>query len=144
MRSVCLFAFVLFAVFSAIQTRAQSQSKKSDTPAVSPNAEVWQNSGGDLFRLSLDTQADLIPQTKEADAAVRVDAEEYQLQAKALDLASDRLSKAEHTVDIGCYSIRSYRVMRDNPHSDATHLVSYSTCVPATRLQLYRTVDSSR
>jgi hypothetical protein len=35
-----------------------------------------------------------------------------------------------------CLSIRSYRVTRDDPESDTTRLVGYSTCQPATKFQV--------
>ncbi|HEY6338197.1 MAG TPA: hypothetical protein VIW68_06865 [Candidatus Sulfotelmatobacter sp.] len=38
-----------------------------------------------------------------------------------------------------CYSIRSYVVVRDSPHSDTTHLAGYSTCQPATRFRVRST-----
>ncbi|MFZ0954953.1 MAG: hypothetical protein WAN60_01320 [Candidatus Sulfotelmatobacter sp.] len=38
--------------------------------------------------------------------------------------------------DATCYSIRSYRVTRDDPESDSTRLVAYSTCQPAARYQV--------
>jgi hypothetical protein len=38
--------------------------------------------------------------------------------------------------DATCYSIRSYRVTRDNPESDTTRLVGYSRCQPAIKVQV--------
>jgi hypothetical protein len=38
--------------------------------------------------------------------------------------------------DTTCLSIRSYRVRRDDPESDTTRLVGYSTCQPATKFQV--------
>jgi hypothetical protein len=32
-----------------------------------------------------------------------------------------------------CYSMRSYKVARDDSHSDSTHAAGYSTCQPAAR-----------
>jgi hypothetical protein len=42
--------------------------------------------------------------------------------------------------DATCYSIRSYRVKRDDPESDSTRLVGYSTCQPSNRFQV-KTAD---
>ena len=44
--------------------------------------------------------------------------------------------------DAVCYSMRSYRVTRDDPGSDSTRLAGYSECQPATRFQLKAAVDS--
>ena len=38
--------------------------------------------------------------------------------------------------DVTCYSIRSYRVTRDDPDSDSTSLAGYSTCQPVSQFQL--------
>jgi hypothetical protein len=46
---------------------------------------------------------------------------------------------AQNTV---CYSIRSYRVTRDDPESDSTRVVGYSTCQPAVRFHVKDTGDS--
>ncbi len=42
--------------------------------------------------------------------------------------------------DATCYAIRSYVVARDSKESEATHPVSYSTCQPASRYRLRKTV----
>lgn len=39
--------------------------------------------------------------------------------------------------DTLCYSMRSYKVARDNPDSDSTHAVGYSTCQPAARFRTH-------
>ena len=49
---------------------------------------------------------------------------------------------ADEQSDSACYSIRSYRVTRDDPESDSTRLVGYSTCQPAARFQLKDARDS--
>lgn len=38
--------------------------------------------------------------------------------------------------DVTCLSLRTYRVTRDDPESDATRLLGYSTCQPATKFQV--------
>ena len=35
--------------------------------------------------------------------------------------------------DVTCYTIQSYLVKRESPHSDATAPAGYSTCVPASK-----------
>jgi len=42
---------------------------------------------------------------------------------------------------VTCLSIRSYRVTRDDPKSDTTRLVGYSTCQPSTRFQVKEADD---
>jgi len=41
--------------------------------------------------------------------------------------------------DGACFTMRTYVVARDNKHSDATHLVGYSTCQKASRYRLRTT-----
>lgn len=41
-----------------------------------------------------------------------------------------------------CYSLRTYRVTRDDPESDVTRPVGYSTCQPAARFQVKDAGDS--
>jgi hypothetical protein len=44
--------------------------------------------------------------------------------------------------DATCYTLRTYRVARENPQSDSTRPAGYSTCQRATRFQLKTAVDS--
>lgn len=40
-----------------------------------------------------------------------------------------------------CFAIRSYVVARDSKHSDSTHPVGYSTCVPANKYRIRKADD---
>jgi len=56
-------------------------------------------------------------------------------------------SRAQHLLTLQqdekmCYTIRTYRVARESPDSDATRPAGYSTCQRATRFQLKEAVDS--
>jgi hypothetical protein len=42
-----------------------------------------------------------------------------------------------------CFAIRSYRVVRDDPHSHSIHRDGYTTCVPSARFRVY-TADEKR
>jgi hypothetical protein len=44
--------------------------------------------------------------------------------------------------NVTCYSIRSYRVTRDDPESDSTSPAGYSTCQPVSQFQLKDAGDS--
>jgi hypothetical protein len=44
--------------------------------------------------------------------------------------------------DATCYSMRLYRVKRDDADSDSTRPAGYSTCQPAARFQVKTAVDS--
>ena len=43
-----------------------------------------------------------------------------------------------------CLKIRSYQVARDSKNSDSTHLVGYSTCLPASRYRLRTAAGSTQ
>jgi hypothetical protein len=43
-----------------------------------------------------------------------------------------------------CLKIRSYQMARDSKNSDYTHLVGYSTCLPASKYRLRTAVGSSQ
>ena len=43
-----------------------------------------------------------------------------------------------------CYTIRSYRVARDDPHSDTTRAAGYSTCQPSAQYRVKTAVQSSQ
>ena len=45
--------------------------------------------------------------------------------------------------DTTCFFIRSYRMVRDDPHSDLTHRDGSTTCVPSARFRVYTTQESS-
>jgi hypothetical protein len=43
-----------------------------------------------------------------------------------------------------CLKIRSYQMARDSKNSDSTHLVGYSTCLPASKYRLRTAVGSTQ
>jgi hypothetical protein len=44
-------------------------------------------------------------------------------------------SDSQSLADGLCLKMRTYKVARDGPHTDATHAAGYSTCQPAVRFQ---------
>jgi hypothetical protein len=43
-----------------------------------------------------------------------------------------------------CYTMRSYLMMRDDPHSDSTRQVGYSVCEPSSTFDVRETVEPKR
>lgn len=43
-----------------------------------------------------------------------------------------------------CLKIRSYQMARDSKNSDSTHLIGYSTCLPASKYRLRTAVGSTQ
>lgn len=132
---------LLFAVSAASSVAAQSAQAKNPVAVPSTNS-------ADL--LSLNLKSELNP----AKPLDRIRIEEYRPRLNQLGLAHILLADPEplnqfgmpHIIlgpdglslaDTFCYAIRSYKVARDNPQSDSTHAVEYSTCQPATRFRMY-------
>jgi hypothetical protein len=67
-----------------------------------------------------------------ANASSSSDNSDAQLNRALRSALEDELADAH-----SCLKMRMYKVRRDNPDSDATHLVSYSTCLPVARIQTY-------
>jgi hypothetical protein len=69
-----------------------------------------------------------------------------------VDFSLDKSSEAHGTKrhvdvdsqnDVFCLSMRTYRVKRENPESDAVTPAGYTTCQPAKRFQLKSAVERS-
>jgi hypothetical protein len=115
---------------------AQSQPQQNSNPIPS-QAITAENSVADQFRISPYPQLDLNGEANDPQNAIRVD----QYQPRHTSVFDYRTSSQSGTF---CYSIRSYRVVRDDPHSDSTHADGYTTCVPAARFRMYSTVEHAR
>jgi hypothetical protein len=57
------------------------------------------------------------------------------------EVASPLAATHEDRAEGICYTMRNYQVVRDDPHSDATHSGGYSTCQPAARFQVHSIED---
>ncbi len=60
---------------------------------------------------------------------------------RPLDSNTPHILTLEHN-EATCYTLRTYRVTRDDPKSDTTKPAGYSTCQRAARFQLRTTVES--
>ena len=131
-----LLALVTIASLSWLPAAAQS---KSDVDSLLVKAEVNPATGA-----SAAWQQD--------DPAFPNNLDQYEGQPFKLDssgtivpahpvIFTPMLPQGTQMADAGaCYSIRSYVVARDSKDSDATHLVGYSTCRPANRYRVWKTV----
>lgn len=61
---------------------------------------------------------------------------------KLLERARTLQQLALNQNDATCYSIRLYRVKRDDPESDTTRAAGYSTCQPSARFQVKTAVET--
>jgi hypothetical protein len=104
-------------------------------------APVWaQSQGKDAAPqqpdgLSLPRTIPAAPGTTDETSAARVT-------PRLLQRARTLQQLALNQNDATCYSIRVYRVKRDDPESDSTKPAGYSTCQPSARFQVKTAVDS--
>lgn len=62
-------------------------------------------------------------------------------ETRALESSSQHILTLEQN-DAICYTLRTYRVARLSPESDATKPAGYSSCLRSTRFQLKTAVDT--
>jgi hypothetical protein len=137
MRFSCLFTFVSLIAFSAAQISAQSQPNKNSSEAASRGASIsGLNAGVDALPIPSNQRDNAAEQSKEkAQAGIPLNPPGSRV--FVFDPATGRTRYFE---DLACYTIRSYRVVRDSPDSDSTHGDGYTTCVPSARIRYYTAV----
>ncbi len=89
--------------------------------------------GTDPWKLALNQPADTLSE-KGPIARMRID--EFRIDPNTLSSKAETPAPRKDDIaseEIGCFKIRSYVMARDSKGSDATHLVGYTTCVPALR-----------
>jgi hypothetical protein len=125
-----LLSFLLLITVSAGLAAAQSSPEKNRVALSTNSTEI--NSSGSIDLLSPGATPELTPLDR-----IRVD--EYRPRLNqfglphALVLGPDGVAQE----DTLCYSMRGYKVARENPQSDSTHAVGYSTCQPASRFRMH-------
>jgi hypothetical protein len=137
--------FAAAILLSAITAFAQSQPQPSSNAIASP-AITADNSATDQFRISPYPQIDSDePKDKNEDPTddpIKAQSVSRKQLIQFLDAERNGTNFVPGTPfqsEAYCLSIRSYRVVRDDPNSDATHRVAYTTCVPAARFRVYTT-----
>jgi hypothetical protein len=95
--------------------------------------------------LNLPRTTPVAPATSEDTSTVRSASRMVDSKLLASKLLESRLLQRALALEqdnATCYSIRLYRVKRDDPESDTTRAASYSTCQPSARFQVKTAVDS--
>jgi hypothetical protein len=92
----------------------------------------------DQFRLPVSPSLESGSQKLKSGALLAFDSQT----SKGPSLRSVTPEVAEKDSDSTCYSIRNYRMKRDDPHSDVTRPDGYSTCQPSMRFQVKSVEDS--
>jgi hypothetical protein len=114
---------VIAIMVSLCATCAQSQMPNTPPRANAPLAQPEDGIAEDLFPQPLLSQGDINPQFLEDVKANSPESDQTGAAARDLSKLGD------------CYRIASYRVKRDSPSSDSTHIVSYATCIPVERFR---------
>jgi hypothetical protein len=142
------------ALFCAAQIFAQT-SKSSDAAILQGSTASSNDSANDLatdsaanqFRISPYPQVDFDEPGDRPDDPIKARSESRKELMRILDAERNGpqfTPGSQLPWDVTCLSIRSYRVVRDDPHSDSTHFDGYTTCVPAARFRMFTTVERER
>jgi hypothetical protein len=132
----------LLIAVSAALVLAQSSPEKAPVVVPSTDSRLLNSSGSvDLLSPNLVSPN---PKTEfhPAEPLDRIRVGEYssrlnQFSVPRTVLGPDGLSQD----DTLCYTMRSYKVARDDPKSDSTHAAGYSTCQSATRFHVHTTEE---
>jgi hypothetical protein len=138
MRVPRLLLFSLLILLCVATAAAQSSPDKSYDSS-QPVSALPQNAHAspDLFQIQLSFEVD----GKASPSARVIEGENDSLIIRSLDSHRRHIITLQQN-EATCYTLRTYRVARENPHSDSTRPAGYSTCERATRFQLRTTVDS--
>jgi len=125
----------LLIALCAAMVAAQSPSNKipdssRPLPVLAPNAEATPN----LFQFQLPVDMSGLNLLPAERASERKD--DFRLESRRQPPITLELN------DTICYTVRTYRVARENPDSDAVRPAGYSTCQRASRFQFRTAVDS--
>ena len=127
-----LLSFSLLITVCAVSVAAQSSLEKNPVAPSTDPRNMTSSGSIDLFSPRPN------PELQPLD---RIHIDEYRPRLNqfglphALVLGPDGLAQD----DAVCYLMRGYKVARDNPQSDSTHAVGYSTCQPANRFRMHTT-----
>ena len=145
-----LVVVMMLVSFCAGQALAQSQRNNTSSavaPQDKPSASLSDSAAADQFQVGSYPQIDFDGQNGPKDDPIKERSGSRKDLMKLLDTEQNRphvVRGMELHSDVTCYSIRSYLVVRDDPHSDTTHRDGYSTCVPAARVRMYSAIDHGR
>jgi hypothetical protein len=101
-----------------------------------------------LILLCVATVAAQSPSGKSGDSPLAAaESKKDSPEARSLDSGAQE-SRAQHILtpeqnDAICYTLRTYRVARLSPESDATKPAGYSSCLRSSRFQLKTAVDTT-
>jgi hypothetical protein len=133
-----LLPVLLLVVIAVCAAQVAAQSSAEKTPAAIQSADFAQqnsSSSGDLPLLFPNLQIE----QGSAEPLDRIHVGEYSPRSTQLSVPRFLLRNQDpQSLDDNlCYSMRSYKVARDDSQSDSTHAAGYSTCQPAARFHTH-------
>ncbi len=122
------------ATFQSVEFAQQNSSASPDLPLLFPNLQTEQGPAEPLDRIHVGEYNPQLSQISVRDEPKPDLLISPPLLPHFLPRNPDLQSLDDHNL---CYTVRSYKVARDNPHSDSTHTVGSSTCQPAARFRTH-------
>jgi hypothetical protein len=135
MRSTRLFAvaFVFCAASSFGQTQLITNSAARSAEANALNTATTEQLRGSSS-VPDGSEASKAP----ADDPIKAQSASRKQLIQLLDAQRPRfIPRSDLQSDTTCFFIRSYLMVRDDPHSDSTHRDGSTTCVPSARFRVY-------
>jgi len=122
------------ATAQSAESVQQNSSAAPDLPLRSPNLQTEQGPENPLDRIHVCEYSPQLSQFGVRDESKPDLLISPPLLPHFLPRNPDLRSRDDDSL---CYTVRSYKVARDNPHSDSTHAVGSSTCQPAARFHTH-------
>ncbi len=131
-----LLPFSLVIAVGVASLAAQSLPEKTPV-AVQSTASGQMNDSASLDLLSL--FPNLNAEQNQPEPLDRIRIGEYKPRLKQFGVPHVWLvdPAGQEQGDTLCYTMRSFKVARDDAHSDSTHAAGYSTCQPAARFHVH-------
>jgi hypothetical protein len=131
-----IFRLLPFSLLIAVGlATAAAQSSPGNTTTTVPSGGFGKLNSSESNLLSSNLKSDLSP----PNPLDRIHVDQYRPQLSQFAPPRMLLNGPDPQMlgDNVCYSMRSYKVARDDPHSDSTHAAGYSTCQPSARFHVH-------
>jgi hypothetical protein len=134
---------LIVSLLAFLATPLLAQAPAENSSSTSNKQSTWQSNG--VISPEQLRQFKLQPYSPEAAANITTNASANQDRPDWKPwLKDDRDHQRAKSVvkgdDYACLTLRTYRVVRDDPNSDATRPAAYTSCQPAARFQMKTTV----
>ena len=136
------YLFVVSLVFCTASAFGQAQSVSRST-APSEKANAVNTTAANQFRASSSAPQESEAWKSPADDSIKAQSSSRKQLIRLLDAQRDAprfapfVPGSDFQSDTTCFFIRSYLMVRDDPHSDSTHRDGSTTCVPSARFRVY-------